>query len=219
MNIRSLLIKRVGRSKFVFDPCAQPGHATVGDDFPGRRLSERANLCHCIPRSGFQKGSAIHDPVQGHGSCFLNPPCRRIGERLKERNITRTVTSCPNCRKIPAVLLSGIHVEFVLDLLYEETMPNRIPEAVFLRHPCQAMEFERTHKTIAERIGNHRRGETMPSLTACCGSGGGVRPPLLGKREERPSSSLCLPRSPSRRTAGFPIAACGTGCSSRRDCT
>ncbi len=70
---------------------------------------------------------------------------RRTGARLRERKIRRIVTGCLNCRKILAARLSGICVEFALDLLYEEIMPNRIPEAVLLHHPCSVLESEITY--------------------------------------------------------------------------
>ena len=120
------------------------------------------------------------DPLYQMGDTdAVESACRRIQERLEEHKIGRIVTGCLNCRKILAARLSGIRVEFVLDLLYEEIMPRRIPGAVFLHHPCPAREFETTRKNIAERVGRHRTGDTLPSLMACCGNGGAL--PLLSK--------------------------------------
>ena len=120
------------------------------------------------------------DPLYQMGDTdALEAACRRIGVRVAEHRITRLITGCLNCRKILATRLSGIRVEFALDLLYEGIMPSRIPEAVFLHNPCPVVEFGTTQETIAEWISRHRRGETMPSLTACCGNGGAL--PLLSK--------------------------------------
>ena len=105
--------------------------------------------------------------------------CRGIRERLARCGITRIVTGCINCRKVLAHRLAGIRVEFVLDLLYEEIVPEMLPDAAFLHHPCPAGEFPATREGIAGRIGLRPGGKERGSLIACCGNGGGL--PLLSQ--------------------------------------
>ncbi len=120
------------------------------------------------------------DPLYQLGDTdAVEAACRGIRERLAGCGITRLVTGCLNCRKVLAGRLSGIRVEFVLDLLYEEIMPERLPEAAFLHHPCPAGESPATRERIAKGIGQRLGGEKSGSLIACCGNGGGL--PLLSK--------------------------------------
>ena len=115
------------------------------------------------------------DPLYQLGDTdAVEAACRCVQRRLEQHKITRIFTGCLNCRKILAAHLSGIRVEFALDLLYEEIVPSQITEAIFLHHPCPALEFGATRKKIAERIAYHRRGEEISSLTACCGNGGAL---------------------------------------------
>ncbi|MHB8769521.1 MAG: VTT domain-containing protein [Syntrophales bacterium] len=118
------------------------------------------------------------DPLYQLGDTdAVEAACRSIRDRLVRCGITRLVTGCLNCRKVLAGRLSGIRVEFVLDLLYEEIMPEGLPEAAVLHHPCPAGEFPTTRERIAERIGHRPGSEEIGSLIACCGNGGAV--PLL----------------------------------------
>lgn len=105
--------------------------------------------------------------------------CRGIRERLARSGITRLVTGCLNCRKVLADRLAGIRVEFAIDVLYEEILLERLPDAAFLHHPCPAGEFPATRERIAEWIGHSPGGRERGSLIACCGNGGGL--PLLSK--------------------------------------
>lgn len=113
------------------------------------------------------------------GDDTVREACGRIRERLQRGKITRVIMGCLNCRKVFAAFLPDVRCDFALDLLAGELEVNRLPENVFLHHPCPALKFEETRKIVEERITSVRPLAKGQVLTACCGSGGGL--PSLGE--------------------------------------
>jgi len=154
------------------------------------------------------------DPVGqiGDGDA-VQDALREIQEGFRKAGTARIITGCLNCRKVFVRYLPEMKVDFVLDCIADEIECERLPQSFFLHHPCPSAMFPETRDHIEERLILSGAGRLCDSLTACCGSGGGLPVQdkglssqfarrIIGRADDKPLVTYCTGCSRQLREEG-----------------
>lgn len=116
------------------------------------------------------------DPLYQMGDTHsAREACERIRKRFERAGNRRVIVGCLNCRKVFRDFLPGMQIEYVLEILPEDTVMQIPGGHPYMHYPCPFYRFEgisETAKAMVER--STREMVDEQKVPACCGLGGGV---------------------------------------------